>query len=112
MRRAVLTVLIASLLTPVLAAAETWSHVALVDKMCLEKVKADPDKHETSCLIACAHSGYGVLTADGTWVKLDAKGNDEALKALKATAKTDGIRVTVTGEKKGDTIHVSKLTID
>ncbi len=112
MKRVVLALFVVALLTPVFAAAETWSNVSLVDKMCLEKVKADPDKHETKCLISCAHSGYGVITADGTWVKLDKKGNEEALKALKGTAKTEGIRVTVTGERKGDMIQVSTLTID
>ncbi len=112
MKRVALAVLIATLLTPVIAAAETWTNVPLVDKMCLGKVKSDPDKHEAKCLISCAHSGYGVLTSDGTWVKLDKKGNEEALKALKATTKTEGIRVTVTGERKGDTIAVSSLTLD
>ena len=112
MKRLILAVLVASFILPAIAAAETWSNVPLIDKMCVEKVKADPDKHETSCLLACAKSGYGVLTADGTWVKFDKKGNEEALKALKATTKTEGIRVTVTGEKQGDTIKVSTLAID
>ncbi len=111
-RVAVMTLLAALVVAPVFAAAETWSNVPLVDKMCSGKVKADPDKHETKCLISCAHSGYGVITSDGTWVKFDAKGNEEALKALKATSKTEGIRVTVTGERKGDMIHVTTLTID
>ena len=112
MRKAVLALAVASLVVSAAASAETWSNVPLIDRMCVEKVKSDPDKHETSCLIACAHSGYGVLMADGTWVKLDKKGNEEALAALKATKKTEGIRVTVTGERKGDTITVSALTID
>jgi len=112
MRRFAIAAVIASLVMPAIAAAATWSNVPLVDKMCVEKVKSDPDKHETSCLIACAHSGYGVLMSDGTWVKFDKKGNEEALKALKATKKTEGIRVTVTGEKQGDEIKVSTLTID
>jgi len=105
-------VMLALFAVALLAPAETWSNVPLIDKMCVEKVKSAPDKHETSCLIACAKSGYGVLTSDGTWVKLDRKGNEEALKALKATSKTEGIRVTVTGERQGDTIKVSTLTID
>lgn len=112
MKQVLLAVLIATFLLPAIVAAETWSHVPLVDKMCVDKVKADPDKHETSCLLACAKSGYGVLTADGTWIKFDKKGNEEALKALKATKKADGIRVTITGEKEGDMIKVSTLTID
>jgi hypothetical protein len=105
-------VLVATLVLPALAAAETWSNVPLIDKNCVEKVKADPDQHETSCLIKCAKSGYGVLTSDGTWVKFDKKGNQEALAALKATTKTSGIRVTVEGERSGDMIKVQSLTID
>jgi hypothetical protein len=112
MKRTILAFIVVAFVVSAVASAETWSNVSLVDKMCVEKVKSDPDKHETSCLISCANSGYGVLMADGTWVKFDKKGNEEALKALKATKKTDGIRVTVTGEKQGDTIKVSTLTID
>ena len=112
MRKVVVAAIVALFVISAVASAETWNNLPLVDKMCVEKVKSDPDKHETSCLIACAKSGYGVLMSDGTWVRFDAKGNDEAFKALKATKKTEGIRVTVTGEKKGDTIKVSSLTID
>ena len=97
---------------PVLAAAETWKDVPLIDHKCAAKFKADPDKHPTSCLLMCASSGYGIYTSDGTWVKLDKKGNEEALAALQATKKTDAIRVTVTGEKEGDTIKVATLKLD
>ena len=113
MRRAMLAFVLVSLLAlPAVAAAETWENVPLIDHNCLNKVKADPDKHETSCLIMCSDSGYGVLTADGTWLKFDAKGNEEALKALKATEKKAGIRVTVTGDRQGDEIKVTEVTID
>ncbi|TAM55272.1 MAG: hypothetical protein EPN53_03205 [Acidobacteria bacterium] len=105
-------VLLSFAVLPAIAAAETWKNVPLIDHNCVDKVKSDPDQHETSCLIKCAKSGYGVLTSDGTWVKLDKKGNEEALAALKATTKTSGIRVTVEGERSGDMIKVSSLTID
>ncbi len=111
MRKAVLIVALAALALPALAAAETWQNVPLVDHHCVNKVKADPDKHPTSCLIRCADGGYGVLTADGTWVKFDKAGNEKALAALKATSKKDHIRVNVTGEMKGDEIAVTDLTI-
>jgi len=102
----------AMLVLPAIAAAETWKNVSLVDHDCLNKVKADPDKHTTSCLIMCSDSGYGVLTSDGTWLKFDKSGNEEALKALKDTKKTAGIRVTVTGQRHGDEIKVTQLAID
>jgi len=111
-KRIAAVLVFAALIVPALAAAETWTNLPLVDHNCLEKVKADPDKHETSCLIMCSKSGYGVLTSDGTWLKLDKKGNEEALKALKATKKVKGIRVTVTGEREGDSINVNTLKID
>ena len=112
MKRLAAVLMLAAFVAPVIAAAETWENVPLVDHNCLEKVKADPDKHETSCLTMCAKSGYGVLTSDGTWLKFDKTGNEEALKALKATEKENGIRVTVTGERTGDMIKVATLRID
>ena len=102
----------AMLVLPAIAAAETWKNVPLVDHDCVNKVKADPDKHKTTCLIMCSDSGYGILTSDGTWLKFDKGGNDEALKALKDTKKTAGIRVTVTGQRQGDEIKVTQLAID
>ena len=112
MKRLAAVLIIAAFVVPAIAAAETWENLPLVDHNCLERVKADPDKHETSCLIMCSRSGYGALTSDGTWLKFDKKGNDEALKALKATKKENGIRVTVTGERTGDMIKVATLKID
>ena len=103
--------LLVSLLVPTAALAAEWQGVPLVDQTCREKVKADPDKHPTSCLLKCASAGYGIITADGTWVKLDEKGNKAALAALKATKKKDHVRANVTGEQKGDVIAVASLTI-
>lgn len=96
---------------PALALAASWDKAPLVDHMCLEKVKANPDKHTTSCLIQCANSGYGILGGDGQWLKFDEAGNQKALAALKATKKKDHIRVNVTGERKGDTIEVASLAL-
>ena len=93
------------------ALAAEWKNVPLIDKMCLSKVKADPDAHETSCLLSCSKSGYGILTSDGKWLKFDNMGNEKAMAALKATDKKDHIRVNVTGEMKGTTLQVSDLTI-
>jgi hypothetical protein len=113
LRKSLLAAVMLSILAlPAIAAAETWTNVPLIDHRCAAKFKADPDKYTTSCLLMCAGTGYGIFTSDGTWVKLDKKGNEEALAALKATKKTDAIRVTVTGEREGDMIKVSSLTID
>jgi len=102
---------VVALVTPAVAMAETWEKVPLVDHMCAEKTKGNPDAHKTSCLLKCASSGYGIITTGGTWIKLDDAGNQKALAALKSTKKTDHVRVNVTGEQKGDTIAVSSLAI-
>ena len=107
---ALVAVLMLSGVTTVLATE--WKNVPLVDKMCLDKVRSDPDRHEKSCLLSCAHSGYGILTADGTWLRFDEAGNQKAVAALKATDKQDHVRVTVTGDLKGDSIDVKELTIE
>jgi hypothetical protein len=59
----------------------------------------------------CVKAGYGVFTADGKFVVLDAAGNQKAEQALKACAKRDNIRVLVTGEQSGDTIKVASIKI-
>ncbi len=97
-------------LLPVATLAASWQDAPLVDHMCLEKVKAAPDAHKTSCLVQCAGSGFGILE-NGKWLKFDKAGNDMALTALKSTGRKDHVRVNVTGELAGDTIQVSKLTI-
>ena len=92
--------------------AETWKHVALVDTMCSSKVKADPDKHTTQCALACATSGFGIITADGSYLKFDQAGNSKAVALLKAAKQPDRIRVTLTGENDGGTIKVKSLALD
>jgi hypothetical protein len=105
-----LVMLLVVLGMPAAVLAETWDKVPLVDQMCKAKFGDDTAKHPTSCLLKCASSGYSIKTADG-WMKLDEKGNQEAVAALKKTQKKDDIRVNVTGEKKGDTIQVKSLSI-
>lgn len=97
------------LAVPGLYAAETWRNVALIDNNCAAKVKADPDMHSKDCALKCAESGFAVVTSDGTVLRLDAKGNEEAVAALKASSKTDHLRVTVSGDRDGDTIKVKSL---
>jgi hypothetical protein len=108
MKKLILAALVGGL--PMLALAATWENVPLVDRGCAEKVKAEPDSHTTACLLQCASSGYGIFD-HGTWIPLDKVGDEKALSALKATKHKDHIRVNVTGEKKGDLIQVSSLTI-
>ncbi len=90
-------------------AAETFKNVALVDVACSSKVKANPDSHTRDCAIKCEKSGYAIVTSDGSVLKLDEKGNQEAAAALKASKKSDHLRATVTGDRDGDTLKVKSL---
>lgn len=107
-----LIVLAGLLALPLAATAETWKNVPVIDTSCLAKVKADPDKHTTACALQCAKGGYGLLAADGAYLKFDAAGNEKTVAALKATKKTDHLRATVEGAREGDTVKVTSVTLD
>jgi hypothetical protein len=110
LRIAVLT-FAAAALTGVLA-AETFKDVSLIDSQCVDKVKANPDKHTVKCALSCEDGGYGILTPDGKYLKFDDAGNKKALAALHSTKKTDHLRATVEGTVSGDQIQVSSLKLD
>lgn len=101
--------LIALFTMPLLCAAETWRDVSLVDVNCSAKVKSNPDAHTRNCALQCSKSGFGILTADGTFLKFDSQGNEQAMAALKNSQASDHLRATVTGEREGDTIKVKSL---
>jgi hypothetical protein len=92
--------------------ADTWKDVPLVDSNCSAKVKTTPDQHTRQCALGCAKSGFGVLAADGSYLKFDDAGNGKALAALRATKKTDHLRATVTGKRSGESIQVESITLD
>jgi len=107
-----LPLVLIALSVPALAGSETWKNVALVDSMCSEKVKADPDKHTAGCAISCAKGGYGIFAANGKYLKFDEAGNAKALEALKGSNKKDHLRAVVTGELDGDVIKVTSLKLE
>ena len=113
MRKMLAALLAVAVMAPMAALAETWEKVPLIDQMCAkkEKVAAHPENHPTGCLIKCASSGYGVMTSEGKYLKLDEAGNKKALAALKETKKENDVRVNVSGEKHGDTIKVASLKL-
>ncbi len=92
--------------------AETWKDVPVVDNNCAQKVKADPDAHTRTCALQCAKAGFGIVTSDGQFLKLDAAGNAQLISALQKSDKKDHLRVTVSGEKQGDTIKTSSVQLD
>ena len=96
---------------PSFAAAEDWANVSMIDTQCSTKAKANPDAHTKACALACAKSGFGIIDQDGNYLKFDAKGNQEAMKLLEDTNKTDHIRVDVSGKKDGSVIHVASVKL-
>jgi Tfp pilus assembly ATPase PilU len=96
---------------PVFAAAETYKDVAVVDVNCSKKVAADPDSHTRACALKCAASGFGIVTQDKQFLKLDANGNAQVTEALKSSDKKDHLRVDVTGDVQGDTLQVKSIKL-
>ncbi len=99
------------LATPAFAATKTFTDVSVVDVSCSKKAAADADAHTKACALACEKSGFGILTADKQFLKFDADGNAKIVEQLKATDKTDHLRVNVTGDVKGDTIKVDSVKL-
>ena len=96
-----------SLLFAAAAFAETWSGT-VVDVMCKGK---DLASHTAKCGVACAKGGYGLVLADGKFVKFDEGGNAKTLAVLKATTKEKDLKAKVIGSLDGETIKVSSIEI-
>jgi hypothetical protein len=101
-----------SLLLASSAFAETWKNVPVVDNNCAQKAKAAPDAHTRTCALQCAKSGFGIVTSDGQYLKLDSAGNAKVVSALQKSDKKDHLRVTVSGDKQGGTIKTSDVQLE
>lgn len=88
-----------------LAAAETWTGT-VVDVMCKGR---DLAGHTKECALNCAKGGYGLVLADGKFVKFDEAGNAKALKLLKATSKEKDLKAKVSGSLADDVIQVESI---
>jgi hypothetical protein len=95
--------------TPALAA--TFNDVSILDVACSKKSAADADSHTRDCALMCKDSGFGIVTADKKFLKFDASGNAKMLELLKASDKSDHLRVNVTGDVKGDTLAVTSVKL-
>ena len=96
---------------PVIASAETFKDVPVVDANCSKKVADAPDSHTRACALKCAASGFGIVTSDKKFLKFDTEGNTQILAALKASSKKDHLRVDVDGEVQGDTLKVTSVRL-
>ena len=97
-------------------AAETTVKGYLVDMACAREDGSKAGfgaKHTKGCLQMpdCEQSGYGVLTDDKKIIKFDAAGNKEAKKFIGGTTKPKDIKVSVSGDVKGDQMSVNKIAL-
>jgi hypothetical protein len=112
MRKSVSSFLLLGILAmPAAALAATYRNVPVVDVNCSKRVAADPDAHTRDCALKCAASGFGILTSDHQFLKFDAAGNAKIVAMLKASSKTDHLRVNVTGEVDGDTLKITSIKL-
>ena len=96
---------------PAWAATKSFNDVSVIDVSCSKKAAANADAHTKECALACEKSGFGILNADQKFLKFDAKGNAEIAKELKASEKTDHLRVDVKGNVEGDTLKVESVKL-
>src|SRR3954468_19310330 len=90
-----------------MAAAETLSGT-VVDIMCRGK---DLAGHTRECAVTCSKSGYGLVTADGKFLKFDESGNARTLTALKKATKEKDLKAKVSGTLDGDVLKVQALEL-
>ncbi len=109
MKKVLLLLLVFVFALPLMA--EEFKNAAVVDVQCSSKMAKNPDAHTKSCALQCQKGGFGIYTSDGKFLKFDSSGNQKLLDALKATDKTDHLRVNVKGDVAGDTIKVQSLSM-
>ena len=86
-------------------AAESFSGT-VVDVMCRAK---DLASHTRVCSLTCAKSGFGMVTAEGKFLKFDEAGNARTLSVLKKAAKEKDLKAKVTGTLAGDLLKVDTI---
>jgi len=102
---------------PAALAAEQVEGV-LMDQACASDGLKDGQKgaisHTRDCALMepCVKSGYGIVTADGKYLKFDDTGNQKALALLKASKKADSLFMKVTGSVSGDHISVEAIELE
>jgi hypothetical protein len=81
-------------------------------KTMVKNGRAKTLKQNQNCSMMKSYSreGYGLITDDKHYYKLDDAGRNWALKLLKDTTDKDNLRVIVDGDVQGDTIHVTNMS--
>ena len=97
--------LLALTLTAPLLAADSFTGT-IVDIMCRGK---DLASHTRECAIACSKSGYGMVTAEGKFLKFDETGNAKTLAGLKKLTREKDLKAKVSGTLNGDVLKVETI---
>ena len=88
--------------------AESWTGT-VVDVMCKAN---DLANHTRDCALSCAKSGYGLVLADGKFLKFDERGNAKTLAALKTSHKDKDLKAKVSGTLQGSVINVESIDLE
>ncbi len=88
-----------------MAAADSFSGT-VVDVMCRGK---DLAGHTRECAVTCSKSGYGLVTAEGKFLKFDESGNAKTLASLKKLTKEKDLKARVSGSLNGDVLSVDTI---
>jgi hypothetical protein len=89
------------------AAADSYTGT-VVDVMCRTK---DLAGHTRECAITCSKTGYGLVTADGKFLKFDEAGNARTLAMLRKSAKEKELKAKVSGTLSGDVLRVESVEL-
>ncbi|MEZ5351760.1 MAG: hypothetical protein R2762_03930 [Bryobacteraceae bacterium] len=100
--------LILGAILPALLAAGSWDGT-VVDVMCKGR---DLAGHTRQCNLNCAKSGFGLVLADGKFIKFNESGNAKALAALKGSTKDKDLKAKVTGKMDGGVIQVESIQFE
>jgi len=98
---------LAALAIPAALSAETFTGT-VVDVMCKGR---DLASHTRTCAISCAKGGYGLVLADGKFLKFNEQGNAKALTLLKSATKDKDLKMKATGSLDGEVIQVEALEL-
>jgi hypothetical protein len=81
-------------------------------KPMLKDGRAKTLKQNRECRLNKNYSrdAYGIITDDKHIYRLDDAGRDWALKLLKDTSDKDNLRVIISGEIEGETVHVQNMS--
>lgn len=103
--------------TVLCSAGATELQGVLADWKCTEKMvkegQAKTLKRDSSCSLAKnpGRSGYGLITEEKKYYRLDKAGNDQARELLGNSHDKNNLRVLVRGDVSGNTVKVLSMSI-